>query len=315
MLEPGEERGETRRLAGRVMARRDMGKLAFLDLVDRSGRIQLLVRGEKTGAGRPRPRRRDRRLGHPGADEEGRALAGRGDARAAREEPQAAARHLPRPSGRRDPVPAALPRPARQRGVARGCAPAHARGDRDQAIPRRARLRRGRDADPAAALRRRLRRAVRHPLQRARRRLLPPDRDRALPQAPDRRRAREGLRDRQGLSQRGHLVQAPARVHDARVVRGVRRLSRHDGSHGAARRVRRTRGQRHDQVDVSRTRGRLRELAEVEARRRARGARALDARRRRAAHASRPTARSTRSTTRRGHSSSTTRSSASSSRR
>ena len=48
-LEPGEERGETRRLAGRVMARRDMGKLAFLDLVDRSGRIQLLVREEKTG--------------------------------------------------------------------------------------------------------------------------------------------------------------------------------------------------------------------------------------------------------------------------
>lgn len=31
----------TRRLAGRVMARRDLGKLVFLDLVDRSGRIQL----------------------------------------------------------------------------------------------------------------------------------------------------------------------------------------------------------------------------------------------------------------------------------
>jgi lysyl-tRNA synthetase, class II len=31
-----------RRLAGRVMARRDMGKLVFLDLVDRSGRIQLI---------------------------------------------------------------------------------------------------------------------------------------------------------------------------------------------------------------------------------------------------------------------------------
>ena len=48
-LEPGEERGETRRLAGRVMAQRDMGKLVFLDLVDRSGRIQLLAREEKTG--------------------------------------------------------------------------------------------------------------------------------------------------------------------------------------------------------------------------------------------------------------------------
>jgi lysyl-tRNA synthetase class 2 len=48
-LEPGEERGDTRRLAGRVLARRDMGKLVFLDLVDRSGRIQLLAREEKTG--------------------------------------------------------------------------------------------------------------------------------------------------------------------------------------------------------------------------------------------------------------------------
>src|SRR6185437_12641679 len=38
-----------RRLAGRVMARRDMGKLVFLDLVDRSGRIQLLCPLEQTG--------------------------------------------------------------------------------------------------------------------------------------------------------------------------------------------------------------------------------------------------------------------------
>jgi lysyl-tRNA synthetase, class II len=39
----------TRRLAGRVMARRDMGKLVFLDLVDRSGRIQLLCPAARTG--------------------------------------------------------------------------------------------------------------------------------------------------------------------------------------------------------------------------------------------------------------------------
>ena len=42
-LEAGGEGETTWRLAGRVMARRDMGKLVFLDLVDRSGRIQLLV--------------------------------------------------------------------------------------------------------------------------------------------------------------------------------------------------------------------------------------------------------------------------------
>ncbi|MGH3080184.1 MAG: lysine--tRNA ligase [Gaiellaceae bacterium] len=48
-LEPGEEASENRRVAGRVMARRDMGKLVFLDLVDRSGRIQLLCAVERTG--------------------------------------------------------------------------------------------------------------------------------------------------------------------------------------------------------------------------------------------------------------------------
>src|SRR3954469_19757855 len=50
-LEPGAEGDAERRLAGRVMARRDMGKLMFLDLVDRSGRIQLIVREEAVGEG------------------------------------------------------------------------------------------------------------------------------------------------------------------------------------------------------------------------------------------------------------------------
>jgi lysyl-tRNA synthetase, class II len=48
-VEPGEEAGEPRRIAGRVMARRDMGKLVFLDLVDRSGKIQLLVGENRAG--------------------------------------------------------------------------------------------------------------------------------------------------------------------------------------------------------------------------------------------------------------------------
>src|SRR6266516_287647 len=49
-LEPGGEAADRRRLAGRVMARREMGKLVFLDLVDRSGRIQLLCDTGRTGA-------------------------------------------------------------------------------------------------------------------------------------------------------------------------------------------------------------------------------------------------------------------------
>jgi lysyl-tRNA synthetase class 2 len=48
-IEPGEEGGDPRRVAGRVMARRDMGKLVFLDLVDRSGKIQLLVAEDRAG--------------------------------------------------------------------------------------------------------------------------------------------------------------------------------------------------------------------------------------------------------------------------
>src|SRR2546421_8905376 len=42
--EPGASLEQEHRVAGRVMARREMGKLTFLDLVDRSGRIQLIAR-------------------------------------------------------------------------------------------------------------------------------------------------------------------------------------------------------------------------------------------------------------------------------
>src|SRR2546421_9329305 len=49
-LAAGEEAATKRRLAGRVMARREMGKLVFLDLVDRSGRIQLVCDASRTGA-------------------------------------------------------------------------------------------------------------------------------------------------------------------------------------------------------------------------------------------------------------------------
>jgi len=49
LLEPGGEVDDKRRVAGRVLARREMGKLAFLDLVDRSGRIQLLCDTSRTG--------------------------------------------------------------------------------------------------------------------------------------------------------------------------------------------------------------------------------------------------------------------------
>ena len=48
-LEAGAETDEHRRLAGRLAARRGQGGAAFLDLVDRSGRIQLYARRDELG--------------------------------------------------------------------------------------------------------------------------------------------------------------------------------------------------------------------------------------------------------------------------
>src|SRR5436190_7454259 len=48
-LEPGDEASEKRRLAGRLMAVREMGNRVFPVAVDRSGRIQLLCDKSRTG--------------------------------------------------------------------------------------------------------------------------------------------------------------------------------------------------------------------------------------------------------------------------
>src|SRR5271170_3536733 len=48
-LQPGEETDERHRVAGRIAARRIAGKTAFLDLVDRTGKIQLHARIDVLG--------------------------------------------------------------------------------------------------------------------------------------------------------------------------------------------------------------------------------------------------------------------------
>ncbi len=48
-LENGQNAEPRRRIAGRALARRDMGKLVFLDVVDRSGRIQVICDSAQTG--------------------------------------------------------------------------------------------------------------------------------------------------------------------------------------------------------------------------------------------------------------------------
>jgi lysyl-tRNA synthetase, class II len=57
-LNPGDETEVRHRVAGRLAARRGQGKMAFLDLVDRSGRIQLQARVDELGQ-----ERMDRLLG------------------------------------------------------------------------------------------------------------------------------------------------------------------------------------------------------------------------------------------------------------
>ncbi|MGI8592778.1 MAG: lysine--tRNA ligase [Solirubrobacteraceae bacterium] len=51
-LADGEDSGERTRVAGRLVARRGQGKMAFLDLVDRSGRMQLQAKADVLGGER-----------------------------------------------------------------------------------------------------------------------------------------------------------------------------------------------------------------------------------------------------------------------
>src|SRR6266542_3135446 len=156
-LEPDAEADTTRRLAGRVMARRDMGKLMFLDLVDRSGRIQLLVRPDHLGGvdvdlgdivgvegGPTKSRRGERRLAaarfrRPAFDAIAprRAVARRPLARAAGEDPRAAAGHPPRRHGRRAALPSPLPRSADERRLATPDDAANADRRGNSRLPRR----------------------------------------------------------------------------------------------------------------------------------------------------------------------------------
>ncbi len=164
-------------------------------------------RGGDGGAPRPRPRGHRRRRGP------GRRAPAAASCRCAVDGCELLAKALRPPPDKyhgaerpRDALPPPLPRPDGRRGgarafITRSTVVAGVRRFLDDA-----RLHRGRDADAAAALRRRRGAAVRDAPQRPRPRPLPADRHRALPQAADRRRARAGLRDRQGLPQRGRLA-------------------------------------------------------------------------------------------------------------
>ena len=252
-LAPGIETESRHRVAGRIVGRRGHGKACFLDLRDGSGQIQLHAREDLLGE-EPYEVLVDLDLGDI-VGVEGTALATRrgGELSLAIDHWRLLAKSLRPPPDKFHGLEDVETR-YRHRELdlianeesRRLFAPARPHGQRGAPLARRARLRRGRDAGPAAALRRRPGPALHHPPQRARPRPLPAHRHRALPEAARRRRHRPRLRARQGLPQRGDLAQAQPRVHDARVVRGLLGLRRHGApARDDGRRGRRARA-RHD---------------------------------------------------------------------
>ncbi len=243
-------------VAGRLMLRRVQGKLAFGTLQDSTGSHPAVrpVASRTPGFDEfCRPRLGDW-IGVRGAVMTTRRgeLSVRVDewallAHARRPVPRQVARHH-RP---RHPLPPALRRPVGHRGgPARRFLLRSRLVSPHPAVARGPRLHRGRDAGVPPDPRRRHGQAVHHPPQRPRPRPVPAHRARAVPEAARRRRLREGVRDRPGVPQRGPLAPAQPRVHDARAVRGLRRLRRHDAAHRGARRPPRHRAAGHDQAHL-----------------------------------------------------------------
>ena len=229
-------------VAGRVVLKRDMGKLEVPDDPRSRGRPPDRVReGEPARrrlrpARRGRPRRHHRRRRAPSARRAGRAQRLRRTLGDADEGAPAAAGEVARPAGPRSPAATPLPPSDRRRGAARCVPRARRRAQDDAARARRARVRRVRRADAADGRGRRERTPVHDAPPRARHPDEAPDLARALPQADARRRRRAGLRARPQLPQRGHRPRPQPRVHDARGLPGLRRLPHDDGALRDARR-------------------------------------------------------------------------------
>ena len=223
-LAVGEETEDSHRVAGRIAARRGAGKAAFLDLVDRTGKIQLHARVDvlgKEGLQRLLSLDLGDLLGVDGAVLRSR----HGELTLRVDAYQVLAKALRPPPDKHHGLSDVETRYRRREldliaSEERATGLHRPRADhlRRSRVPRRAGLHRGRDPRPAAALRGRAGASVHHPPQRAGPRPVPADRHRALPQAADRRWPGARVRARQGLSQRGRLANAQPRVHDGRVV-------------------------------------------------------------------------------------------------
>ena len=118
----GEETEDAHRVAGRIAARRGSGKAAFLDLVDRTGKIQLHARVDVLGE-EPFARLSSLDLGDligvdgaRAAQPPRRAVAARRSLSDPRQGAASAARQASRSQRRRDPLPPSRARPDRKRG-------------------------------------------------------------------------------------------------------------------------------------------------------------------------------------------------------
>ena len=231
-LEPGEHPELRHEIAGRLVARREHGKTAFLDVRDLSGTIQVVVRVDAVGQ-----EEYDRVLNLDIGDivgvkgvvyvtQRGQLALAVKECHAADQDAAPAPGPPPRARRHRHPLPLPGARPARQRGHPR--AVHHAREDRrgDPGLAQRTPLRGNRNAGPAVARRGRRVTSVHHPPQRPEPRPVPADLGRAVPQPLHRRRHGERLRHGQGVPQRGHLSEAQPGVHDHRVHAGLCRLLR-----------------------------------------------------------------------------------------
>ena len=116
-LEDGESTEDAVLIAGRVMAKRVQGKIAFLELRESRLRHSAVLphqrarRGGLRGLVRFGRGRLDRRAWHHDAHEARPAVRGGGLLRADEQVAAASAREVPRPDGQGDPLPPALCRP------------------------------------------------------------------------------------------------------------------------------------------------------------------------------------------------------------
>ena len=241
--------GEVVTVAGRIMLRREMGKLTFITLTDWTGSVQLfagaqwtdrfgelnkLSLGDWVGGhrrGGPHP---DRRTFGPRC---GLGTAGRSA--------PSISRQMAWHNRHRHALPPALRRHVGQRTQSREVLLARSRAVsavrrflEDQGLCR------GRNACFPYRPRRRDGQAICHPPQCPRYGPLPAHRARTAPEATGRGRNGEGVRNRPCVPQRRPFPPPQPRVHHARAVPGVRRLPRHDGPDRTDRGPRRSRSGR-----------------------------------------------------------------------